>query len=55
VLDAADRTLVLLALCAAIFAPAADALLVERGLIGWLVKHARRVAPVVEWLAAVQE
>lgn len=31
------------------------ALLVERGLVTWLVKHAKRVAPVVEWLAAAQE
>jgi uncharacterized protein (TIGR02453 family) len=30
-------------------------LLVERGLVTWLVKHAKRVAPVVEWLAAIQE
>lgn len=30
-------------------------LLVERGLVAWLTKHAKRVAPVVEWLAAVQE
>ncbi len=31
------------------------ALLVDRGLVAWLVKHAKRVAPVVEWLAAAQE
>lgn len=30
-------------------------LLVERGLVAWLAKHAKRVAPVVEWLAQVQE
>ena len=32
-----------------------SALLIERGLIAWLVRHAKRVAPVIEWLAAVQE
>ena len=31
------------------------ALLVDRALVAWLVKHAKRVAPVVEWLASVQE
>jgi uncharacterized protein (TIGR02453 family) len=30
-------------------------LLVERGLVTWLTKHVKRVAPVVEWLAAIQE
>jgi uncharacterized protein (DUF2461 family) len=30
-------------------------LLVERGLATWLVKHAKRAAPVVEWLAGIQE
>jgi uncharacterized protein (TIGR02453 family) len=30
-------------------------LLVERALVGWLLKHAKRVAPVVDWLATVQE
>jgi len=30
-------------------------LLVERGLVTWLVKHAKRTAPVIEWLAAAQE
>lgn len=30
-------------------------LLVDRALVAWLVKHAKRVAPAVEWLASVQE
>lgn len=37
------------------FPPLPAKLLVDRGLVAWLVKHAKRVAPVVEWLAAVQE
>lgn len=30
-------------------------LLVERGLVAWLLKHVKRVVLVVEWLVAVQE
>ena len=30
-------------------------LLVSRGLVDWLVRHAQRAAPVVEWLAALAE
>lgn len=37
------------------FPPLPASLLVERGLVAWLVKHAKRAAPVVEWLAAAQE
>jgi uncharacterized protein (DUF2461 family) len=40
---------------AAPFPPLPATLLVDRALVAWLVKHAKRVAPVVEWLAAVQE
>lgn len=31
------------------------ALLVDRALVGWLVRHAKRVAPLVEWLASLDE
>ena len=30
-------------------------LLVSRALVDWLVQHAKRAAPLVEWLAAVNE
>ncbi len=31
------------------------ALLVDRALVGWLVRHVKRVVPFVEWLVAVED
>jgi len=37
------------------FPPLPRALLVGHGLVDWLARHVKRVAPLVEWLAAVME